>query len=890
MYLVYVGRALRKTLACLLGVSLFFSSEYKLFAYSNDDPSFHYQPSAMADNFRPDFNPNLNPNNFKGFQSFNFPSQLAPDLNLNMWTMRLPAIQVRDLGDSLWTFEKLGSHFNPDLKLFDQYSANIRFSRGGVEAAEPLQMDLGKMKFNPGLLTPQTFRLVFQDGAGNTFTRERSGQKSEVNPKFQQFIQYFQREGVASLRGAFPSPGARAADSADQIGPGQTLARPPDPSKELVLGFKENWTFTDNSGKGNQRSQTEFKVNAIEYDSNLQRFISGYQGQVRDGKESISYEVKCPRDTDGKIQKLDVRIWGKGTSEAQISWTPLEGSDQQKAFALLRANLPIPLLMGPNTAIRLNGVDIPDSAVQVRNDGTLSAKQLGAPQDLMNLAGKGDLGIDVSFSPPSKQNQGNGFSLGNAFQNLWYMVTGRWSEVKGMRQQLTAIRDQKPGEFLLAAGFSDPSFMGIKDLKAALARVDKSDPGLQQKTLPSSPQAVPRQTFGGMLAAGVKNSVLGAAYFAVKGLYTAVSEAGKRTIGAIPEKYNHKLYGYLKGELKTRWEGVKETEFTDKVARYEVKGKETWLKIGVHEKADVQFDQEGLIRGNQFEANANHRRFIIMDGRPVAMIPAEGKPVEPEVRKLLEENHIPLITIPEEFRSILNSNLIFIGANGIGNEEKKGSPSYMRNLIATIGEKFHFGNGIVPGLYNRGPILSFMKNNLRVPEGFVGTIQKIKDVGSDGLEMLMPISIQRDQIAINVKKQVEIMADTGGIGVSPKAVFIGFSGGAHPSLEVANFLGDKASLITLDGPLAKNDASNLRAFTRFQSSMIGSLQNVGKVPKDYEEIKLDSAQKIPGLMNLDNHTIFFDGAANTQKVLDAFLKHAAKGIEIRYDELTFGRN
>jgi len=476
-----VGKALRKTLACLLGASLVFSSDFHLFAYSNDAPSYSYQPPSITNNFRPEINSNINPNNFFNPQAFNFQSWLAPDLNLNMWTMRLPAIQVRDLGDSLWTFEKTGSHFNPELKLYDQYSANIRFSAGEIEAAEPIQMDLGKMKFNSGILTPQTFRQVFQDGVGNTLFRERNDQKAEVNPKYQQFVQYFQRQGAAGLRETSLSQG-------EGVGVrGNESSRPPDPSKELVLGFKESWNLTGHSEDRIQKSQAEFKINSIEYDSNLQRFISGYQGQVRDGKESISFEVKCPRDTDGKIQKLDVRMWEKGTPEARITWTPRPGPGQEKAFALLRNSLPVPLLIGPNTAIRLNGVDIPDSAVQVSNDGTLSAKQLGATQYLTNLVGKEDLGVHAAFSPPSTKNQESGFSLGNAFQNLWYMVTGRWSEVKGMRQQLTTLRDQEPGKFLLAAGFNDPIFMSLKDLRSAFQRLSKSSPVREENTGEISP-------------------------------------------------------------------------------------------------------------------------------------------------------------------------------------------------------------------------------------------------------------------------------------------------------------------------------------------------------------------------------------------------------------------
>ena len=161
---------------------LAFSPFVNALAYFNDDPSIPFQDSSRVNQYRPEFNPNLNFPNYNR-PSFDVRSFLAPDLNLNMWTMRLPAIQVRDIGNSLWTFEKTGDHFNPEVKLFDQYSANIKFENAGTEAPNAVKLDMGKMKFSDGNIIPTSFRQTFQDGLGGVLTGLTSASRNFFNAK-----------------------------------------------------------------------------------------------------------------------------------------------------------------------------------------------------------------------------------------------------------------------------------------------------------------------------------------------------------------------------------------------------------------------------------------------------------------------------------------------------------------------------------------------------------------------------------------------------------------------------------------------------------------------------------------------------------------------------------
>ena len=166
------------------------------------------------------------------------------------------------------------------------------------------------------------------------------------------------------------------------------------------------------------------------------------------------------------------------------------------------------------------------------------------------------------------------------------------------------------------------------------------------------------------------------------------------------------------------------------------------------------------------------------------------------------------------------------------------------------------------------------------------------NVLTDAHEMLSPFSVQRDEVAekLNIKLQEMQMAaePESNIGASPRVIFVGFSGGGQPSEEVASYLGNKAMLIGLDSPLAKNDMSRIKAFTFVHSSFVGSLYHVDKLPEDNTIIENESAKSPVTLMDISNHLGFFDkGGPEIDKVLNLVAKYAEKGVEIRTDELKY---
>ena len=397
-------------------------------------------PDVQFNNFQPDYNRQIQNLNLEQIvrPTFQLADFLAPDLNINSQTLRLPEIQVRDLDNSVLVYKNEGYHFDGESKRFDSYAATIH----SVDTNRSVATSLGDMKFASDRLTPQSYTHIYKDALGNSLKIDRTQQAAEPNPAYQQFVTHFEQSAPSA-------------------------ARPVDPSRELVTSYNERWTTPVET--------TQLRIDSIDHDSNLHRFVSGYHGTIQDGQQTLTFTVTSPHDViDGKIESLNFDITAKGAPTAHIfAWKPTDTQDAAKGFELLlRDNLPIPVLVGLRAAsFRINNVDIPEAPLKLSADGSIAPKQMGDVKDLSNLLGKENLGIEVLFSPPAADSQKSGFSLMNSLRNLGYMLTGHWSEVKDMRQQLTTMQTQEPGKFVLAVGFGDPGLMGLKDLRNAIASI-----------------------------------------------------------------------------------------------------------------------------------------------------------------------------------------------------------------------------------------------------------------------------------------------------------------------------------------------------------------------------------------------------------------------------------
>lgn len=458
-----------------VSVALILPSAPKAYGYDENRPYAFSLPSRINE-FQPDYN-RLNLNPVIKLQAFNIPSFIAPDLDINNLTMRFPQIQVRDIGDSVWVYEREGSHFNSDLRLYDQYQANTHFNGATFEAPKTVAMDMGKMKFETGSLTPTSFSQTFRDEKGNFLKIDRTNQTAQPNPSFKSFKNFYEQKDRSSQPRLVPG----------------TSSHPPPPTQELISGYEERSTASVLDSNGDRQKSTTFlKIDSLDNDSNLHRFISNYRGTVREGDQKLSFTVSSSHDFQGNIKSLQFEITAPGAPVAQISWKPVQGANPGQAFALLRDNLPVPVLVGPRGNFRFNGVDVAQSPLKVTSDGNISPKQVGDVKDLANLVDQEKLGINVSFSPPKDPAKAR-FSIGNVVRNLWYMVTGRWSEAKNLRQDLSSMQKNDPGRFVLAAGFKDISFMGIRDLRNALS--NSKDINLPQTKVQKIAEAVPHLEF-----------------------------------------------------------------------------------------------------------------------------------------------------------------------------------------------------------------------------------------------------------------------------------------------------------------------------------------------------------------------------------------------------------
>jgi hypothetical protein len=242
------------------------------------------------------------------------------------------------------------------------------------------------------------------------------------------------------------------------------VTRLPAPSRELINNFQERWTQTHTESR--QQKITDIEIHSIEYDSNAHRHITGYAGTIKQkGNPPLEFTVKAPTEINGNIKRLDITLKAPGAPVTTIQWAPVDGVDGNQAMTLLRDHAPLPLLVGPRAAFRLNEVDIPNNPLKISAEGHLLSKQIGDVKDLAQLANQEDKGIRLSYSPPESGKKG---SLAHAARNAWAMVSGQWVELKGLRQEAAMLMKSDPGRFVLSAGFQDPGHMSAKDLKALL--------------------------------------------------------------------------------------------------------------------------------------------------------------------------------------------------------------------------------------------------------------------------------------------------------------------------------------------------------------------------------------------------------------------------------------
>lgn len=363
-----------------------------------------------------------------------FSLPVVPQLSLDVWSSRLPVFEVKEIGDRLWRYTENNFTWDNEKRLAS-YQAVIE-----TPAPSRLAVAIENMKYESGVLTPTRMQTTFKDESGNSWTRLRTQQKSEESGSYKNYQNTLQRRSAES----------RMKGESNEV----SHVYPP-PSKELVRSFQETWR----DAKG---SETNISVSNIGTDAG--RWISSYEGTLQSQGESISYNVKAPREADGSLGSLSVRLEAKGAPTVELTWTPKQSQNSAAVFTQIQDSLPIPLLVGPRAAVRMNGVDIPDVPVQITPEGKLAKPILGEAEKLLSLQLKENDGITMSVTP-AKEESGR-FSLGNAIRDAGYFLTGRLSEAKERRSSLQQLQKQDPSAYLASVGFSDPSFLSFAQLKS----------------------------------------------------------------------------------------------------------------------------------------------------------------------------------------------------------------------------------------------------------------------------------------------------------------------------------------------------------------------------------------------------------------------------------------
>ena len=340
---------------------------------------------------------------------------------------------IPDLNGDPWFFKTLSLSKESHNRL-ESFQAEVQTSQ-----KIPLVLNLDGLNYKGNNKVPDRFTQTWLDADNNpVLTKKRWAQKSEINPNFQAFQNLKQQDPRSSeLKDAH-------------------VTHLDSPLPTFVRSFKERWT----SGEG---PALDFEINNLTYEQ--YRWISGYDGVLHQGAEEIPFSVKALYDFKGGLKEVNIRLEKEGFPVVEAGWSAEGYVSNEATFDLFRQNSPVPLLMGPRTQLRLNGQSIPDVALLTGDDKSIQT-QLPPLGQLQKLRGKEEAGLNYKVSGP-QSDLPSSFSLKNMVRNVWYFLTGRMTQVRGIREALHEARQSDPGKFSLAVGFRDPSFMSLADLQKA---------------------------------------------------------------------------------------------------------------------------------------------------------------------------------------------------------------------------------------------------------------------------------------------------------------------------------------------------------------------------------------------------------------------------------------
>jgi hypothetical protein len=236
------------------------------------------------------------------------------------------------------------------------------------------------------------------------------------------------------------------------------------------------------------------------------------------------------------------------------------------------------------------------------------------------------------------------------------------------------------------------------------------------------------------------------------------------------------------------------------------------------------------------------------------------KPFTPEVFKMLAENKIAVLTRPDDMGKVVNQNAFVAFSNGVGNDQIEGAPTYGKSTVRDL-KAIGLANTVAVPMYNRTDLLLKGLEKIGAPSSVMMLAQNIlhDGIGMDGSEMKMNISVQRDKITQNLLVQIDKKIEKNELGPAPFTILIGFSGGAQPSVKVGSYLGNKASVINLDGPVSKLDLSSLFSYTKLKATFIGDLHVPTITPKNFREFDLTSKNDLASRFDAGfTHNTFFE--------------------------------
>ena len=347
-------------------------------------------------------------------------------------------------------------------------------------------------------------------------------------------------------------------------------------------------------------------------------------------------------------------------------------------------------------------------------------------------------------------------------------------------------------------------------------------------------------------------------------------------------------------KVDQNWESTTETK--DKILTIKTDG-------------DFKTDIFTTWKNADFETIKNSDRNIMIykEGVPIGIVVGKSQTLTSEQQSVLIEKRIEVISSKEQMQSLASKNTVYVGVNGILNENTKESGKAANSIEGLIGktkvndknentttvplyQKWQWQANVEIKLKQLDEKVSISNKKLTNMEKLqygvfksivvLGTgIKALFDIGKVTMEAILPISISREDVKNKITEAISDRQKTKTLGLAVSIIAIPHSGGCQPTMEAAKKMPYKQYIIAVDGPVV-GPIKNVAHMVHIKNTIVGKL-SIAIADKDNYTVINDFS------FNIGKHSkdLIIENGQYSPNMMKAFTIINSKSYEPRLDEL-----